>query len=234
MIYDCGVLRGAKKIDHQISEYTKNLGNSKIDMLVASHLHQDHVCGFETLMNGVGVRYVFLPYLLPIQRLLLALSESQYADQSYYDFIADPVSYLFERGVEKIILVGNCENNEYRGREIPNYDGSDDDLNINSEDLNDKSIQMPDDNDLRKVITKNDPQLLERYRNRLSIKSHQGIVSLRQKWNFRFFNPPTKGNLKLFEKCVTDILSGEAKLDNATLRTILADITHLDKLADCY
>lgn len=233
MVYDCGGLLGTKKIDHLISDYIKNLGDSKIDMLIASHLHRDHVCGFESLMRQAKVRYVFLPYLLPSQRLLLALSESPYADPSYYDFLADPVSYFFEGGAERVILVGS---GEYGKRDKSNdYVPPDDEFKVNSEDLNEASIQLPNDDTLKTVVSENDPQLLEsKYRNILSMKTHHGMVSLRQEWIFRFFAPPTKMNLKQFESCVMKILPRVKRLDNATLRSILTNQTDIDKLASCY
>ena len=94
MVYDCGELHGPMRIVNLIKDYKKNLNNTKIDMLVASHLHLDHVSGFDELLNNTRVRYVFLPYILPIQRLILAVSASAQANQSYYDFLADPVSYI--------------------------------------------------------------------------------------------------------------------------------------------
>lgn len=236
MVYDCGEIFGPKKITHLIDEYTNKLGNSKIDMLVASHLHSDHVCGFESLLKKVKIRYVFLPYLLPVQRLLLALSESLYADQSYYDFLADPVSYLVDRGAEKIILVGSGENDGYEKRYESDEDfPPDGEFEVNSEDLNEESIQLPNDDRLERVIGESDPQLLaSKYENILSIKSHHGMVSLKRNWVFRFFAPPTKRDLRIFESCVMHILPGTTKLDNATLKNILTNQADLDKLASCY
>ena len=105
MVYDCGELNGPNKIVNLIKDYKNKLGKSKIDMLIVSHLHWDHVCGFEELMKDIKVRYVFLPYLLPIQRLLLALSESANVNQPYYNFLIDPVSYFVKLGAENVILI---------------------------------------------------------------------------------------------------------------------------------
>jgi hypothetical protein len=236
MVYDCGNQYGPKKIDHLISDYTKSLKNSKIDMLVASHLHWDHVCGFDSLMKQAKVKYVFLPYLLPIQRLLLAISDSTYANQSYYDFLADPVSYFVERGAEKVILVGDGKNDKDSERNKSNDNtSSDEEFENNSEELNDESIRLPDNDELTAVIRENDPQLLKgNYKTHISVKSHNGLVSLKQKWIFRFFSPPTKMNFKKFETCIMNTLPGTKSLDNNTLKNILANKTDRDKLERCY
>ena len=237
MVYDCGELHGPMRIVNLIKDYKKNLNNTKIDMLVASHLHLDHVSGFDELLNNTRVRYVFLPYLLPIQRLILAVSASAQANQSYYDFLADPVSYIVERRVEKLILVGGGRNNEDLGRDMPTNDNHNDEgIGINSEDMNDESIQLPDDDGLRTVIAENDHQLLDdqKVNGHLSIKNHSGMISLKNKWVFRFFAPPTKKNLKGFENCVMKVLPGIKRIDSKTLRRILSNKNDRDKLERCY
>lgn len=236
MIYDCGELHGPNKIVDLIKGYKNKLGNSKIDMLIVSHLHWDHVCGFEELMKNTQVRYVFLPYLLPIQRLLLALSESTNANQSYYNFLIDPVDFFMERGAYKVILIRGKEGGEDLGRFEPNDDGlSNDEFGIDSEDLDDESIHLPDNDDLRAMVSDNDHQLLgEKFRTRLSFKNHSGLVSLKYKWVFRFFAPPTSKNLKRFEACVMKVLPGTRKIDYGTLRSILSSKSNLDKLKRCY
>ena len=236
MVYDCGELNGPNKIVNLIKDYKNKLGNSKIDMLIVSHLHWDHVCGFEELMRKTQVRYVFLPYLLPIQRLLLALSESANANQSYYNFLIDPVGYFVERSAEKVILIRGKEGGEDLGRFEPSDDGTPNESSgIDTEDLDDESIQLPDNDDLRKMVNENDPQLLgEKFKTHLSFKNHSGLVSLKHKWVFRFFAPPTNKNLKGLEACVMKILPGTREIDYGTLRNILSSKSDLDKLKICY
>lgn len=236
MVYDCGEFSGPNKIEKLVKDYKSNLSNSKIDMLVVSHLHRDHVCGFEELMKNIQVRYVFLPYLLPIQRLLLAISESANANQSYYNFLIDPVGYFVERRAERVILIGGKEGGEDSSRFDPTDDNtSNDGFEINAEDLTDESIQLPDNDDLKAMVNENDHQLLEStFNSRISFKTHAGLVSLKDKWVFRFFAPPTNKNLKGFESCVMKVLPGTKRIDSVTLSKILSNKNDLDKLRSCY
>ena len=237
MVYDCGELKGPNKIIDLIKNYKNKLSNSKIDMLVVSHLHWDHVCGLEDLMKGTHVRYVFLPYLLPIQRLLLALSGPANSNDSYYNFLIDPVSYFVERGVDKVILIGGKKGgDEELWKFEPNDDGmTNDGSGIDAEELDDESIHLPDSDDLRIIVRSNDGQLLdEKFKTRISFKKHSGLVSLKCNWNFRFFAPPTTKNLKEFETCVRKILPGAGKIDHGTLRKILNNKRGLGKLKSCY
>lgn len=236
MVYDCGELNGPAKIAKVVSEYKKNLGNKKIDMLILSHLHWDHVCGLEELMKNTCVRYVFLPYLLPIHRLILALKAPVEANQSYYSFLIDPVNYLINLGVEKVILVGGEKGEDNSGRFEPNdYSTRDEELDINGEDLNEESILLPDDEGLKAKVKENDDQLFNsEINNRLSFKNHSGLISLKGKWYFRFFAPPTKTNLKNFENCVENIIPGSRKINSETLSRILSKPQDLVKIKTCY
>ena len=74
LVYDCGELNGPNKIIDLIRDYKNRLGSSRIDMLIVSHLHWDHVCGFEELMKNTQVRYVFL--------LTRAITEPEHYDNN--------------------------------------------------------------------------------------------------------------------------------------------------------
>jgi beta-lactamase superfamily II metal-dependent hydrolase len=234
MVYDCGELRGITKISNVINEYKKTLVNSKIDMLILSHLHWDHINGLVELMKNTRVRYVFLPYLLPIQRLLLATNATNNADQSYYNFLIDPVNYLIELGAEKVVLIVGKGDEGDQARFEP-YDGdtSNQEFNISGDDFNDESILLPEDDDLAKTISEYDSQLLK-IKPKLSFKNDSRFISLKDRWVFRFFSPPTKVNLKNFENCVRKILPKTGKIDSHTLSIILSNRSNLDKLIGCY
>lgn len=219
MVYDCGSMKALNKISGIIGDYKSRLGNSTIDMLIISHLHLDHVNGIEELMKNTKVRYVFLPYLLPIQRLLLALSGYAHLPQSYLDLLLDPVSYLLELGADKVVLISgnNSENDERYERNNNEFPGGEFDLS--SEDLNDEAIKLSDNEDLRKMIRDYDNQLFEEnFEGKILLKNHNGLVSLRKKWVFRFFSPPTKQNLSQLEKCVKQILPNTGNINNVMLK----------------
>lgn len=236
MVYDCGELSGPKKILNLISDYKKDLGKSSIDMLVVSHLHYDHVCGLDELLRNAHVRYVFLPYLLPIQRLILAISKPVNANQSYYNFLMDPVSYFLEKGVETVILLGGKKGDKGPGKfDTTDNNSRNEGFDIDSEDFNNESILLPDDNDLREIILENDPQLIDPWFNTsILIKTHSGLVSLKNKWVFGFFVPPTDKNLKRFEGCIMRKFSQTKKINSAALRRILSNKSTLKELKKCY
>ncbi|SIM31170.1 MBL fold metallo-hydrolase [Cuniculiplasma divulgatum] len=235
MVYDCGSMKALNKISSIIGDYKSRLGNSKIDMLIISHLHLDHVSGIEELMKNTKVRYVFLPYLLPIQRLLLALGGHAHLTESYLNLLIDPVSYFLELGADKVVLISgnNSKNDERYERNNDEFPGGEFDLS--SEDLNDEAIKLSDNEDLRKMIRDYDNQLFEEnFEGKILLKNHTGLVTLRKKWVFRFFSPPTKQNLSQLEKCVKQILPNTGNINNVMLKKILLNKGHLDKLEKCY
>lgn len=141
-----------------------------------------------------------------------------------------------ELGAEKVILVGGKEGGEDLGRFEPNDDGAPNErLDIDAEDLDDKSILLPDNDDLTAKVSENDSQLLDaKFKTCLSFKNHSGMVSLNGKWVFRFFAPPTNKNLKKFENCVKKVLPGTKKIDSGTLSSILSNQNDLVKIKSCY
>lgn len=43
-------------------EYIKQIGLSKIDVMVLSHIHEDHVCGLEAILDQLTVGEILFPY----------------------------------------------------------------------------------------------------------------------------------------------------------------------------
>lgn len=116
-VYDCGSLTDSDRLSNEIQEFSRELGNRQLDLLVLSHLDADHVNGVDRLLrNTNGVRDVFLPYLSPLERLIFVVRYPN-QDESYYRLVADPVSALRTLGAENVFLVGESDE-----------DGSQDDL----------------------------------------------------------------------------------------------------------
>jgi len=100
-IYDCGAEK-RKHLYNIIRDYkNKELPSSKVDLLILLHLHDDHVSGLNVLLNGISVDTVILPYLSPIERLMVALRRND-LPLWFYEFLADPVDFLLEKGVARI------------------------------------------------------------------------------------------------------------------------------------
>jgi len=70
-VYDCG---GSKKgLDQEVKNYLRmDLRDDPLDAIFVSHLHRDHVSGFGRLLKKRRAKYVFLPYLTPVERLIIA------------------------------------------------------------------------------------------------------------------------------------------------------------------
>lgn len=205
-VYDCGSeQRNVSNLHSAIRNYKshKLLSRAKIDLLILSHLHDDHVIGLNVLLNErVSVDTAILPYLLPIERLMIALRGDDLPSW-FYDFLADPVSFLIERGVERIVLLG--------GREAisPEY------ISTNEESFGDEQginlDEMLDDEYLRNEVLENDGQLKKfLFRRRLLIKNHKRSLRAKGMWFFRFFNCKVKdSNLDLFEKRIKKIIKSD-------------------------
>lgn len=71
IIFDCGS-NSTKCIEEKIKDYLA-VGIKKIDLLIISHLHEDHVSGLDYLLNNITVDTVVIPYLIPYDRLLLQI-----------------------------------------------------------------------------------------------------------------------------------------------------------------
>lgn len=88
-IYDCG----SENRRHMLSVIRdfkrQKLTGSKVDLLILSHLHDDHVSGLSALFeNGTLVDTVVLPYLSPVERLMVSF-ENLAAPSWMYSFWAD-------------------------------------------------------------------------------------------------------------------------------------------------
>lgn len=61
-VFDCGSLN-EHYLQNAIDEYVQALPNKKIDMVVISHLHEDHFNGLVELASKAKINEIYLPYL---------------------------------------------------------------------------------------------------------------------------------------------------------------------------
>ncbi|HLN94435.1 MAG TPA: MBL fold metallo-hydrolase [Flavobacterium sp.] len=103
-VYDCGTDTGGTFLQDSISDFKRK--HQKIDLLIISHFHEDHVSGVQDLLAGIRCDRILIPYYTPIERLLLASSNPN-ATPNYLAFLADPISFLTNiADVGEVILVG--------------------------------------------------------------------------------------------------------------------------------
>lgn len=117
-VYDCGSTSPRRFLYREIDDLKALLPRvrsenvKRLDMLIVSHLHDDHVNGLEYLLNGVKVDTVVMPYTDSITRLL-ARDESL-GEEAFLDaFYANPVRWFVSRGVRRILLVGSPPEGDY-------------------------------------------------------------------------------------------------------------------------
>lgn len=198
-VYDCGS-ENRNLVNTSVRRYKQDVKDDKIDLLVISHLHSDHVNGLEELFKNFKIKDVILPYLTPIERLLIALRKTN-MPQWYYEFLSDPVSYLMEKGVNRVIIIGSEESN---GRppfpeDIPPYNPEAEPLNID---------KLSDDEELKEEIGKHDKNWIKYINKKLLIKNHNGYILAQNLWLFRFFNYKiTSSSLEQFHYCISNLIN---------------------------
>lgn len=117
-VYDCGSLSPRMFLDREIEDHrellTKVDGHRKLDLLVVSHLHDDHVNGIDRLLKDVKVDTVVMPYASEGLSLLARL-ESRDEDSFLEAFYADPIGWFSGKGVRRLIML-NADMRELEGR----------------------------------------------------------------------------------------------------------------------
>jgi glyoxylase-like metal-dependent hydrolase (beta-lactamase superfamily II) len=94
-----------------VSKFKKKyVVSGRIHLLILSHLHDDHISGLNDLLKRpqISIDLVVLPYIAPIERLIVALTKIS-LPKWFYDFWADPVQFLIENGVKRVMLLGGSE-----------------------------------------------------------------------------------------------------------------------------
>lgn len=121
-VYDCGTDSNKLFLRREIESFKPLLPSAgtpnekKINMLVISHLHDDHVNGLEHLLDDVEVDTVVMPY---IDDGLKSLPLVESTDDSDFlrTFYLDPVNWLASRGVRRILLLG-AEGTDTKGDDL--------------------------------------------------------------------------------------------------------------------
>lgn len=110
-VYDCGTESNKSLLRREIDDYKLLLPRKKLNLLVVSHLHDDHVNGLEYLLKDMKADTVVMPYTNEGLKLLARL-ESHSDDEFLQEFYADPVAWFLSKGVRRILLIGSEETPE--------------------------------------------------------------------------------------------------------------------------
>jgi ribonuclease BN (tRNA processing enzyme) len=115
VVYDCGSVSSGQFLQLSINDFKANY--NRIDLLVVSHLHEDHFNGIIDLINGISVDRVVLPYFPIINRLSLAAGFKG-DNQDYISFLNNPVSFFLSKGLDAITFIDQFKDKE-GGPELP-------------------------------------------------------------------------------------------------------------------
>lgn len=201
-VYDCGTDSSMAFLKSEIDSFKLLLPakEKKLDLLVISHLHDDHVNGLEYLLKDIKVDTVVMPYIDDGLKSL-PLVESSANSDFLRTFYVDPVNWFSLMGVRRVMLLG-AEGIEQKEINIPSeqsLDNDDSDFQVDPE-----SVLSTDSIDGTSIIY---------LRNRASIRSRSYC------WEFKF------ENLKLDPKLIDaykDIVKGYIG-KYKTLENILKD-----------
>jgi hypothetical protein len=113
-IYDCGAMsKYVSARDREIAKLVKRVGKQvRLDLLVISHMHADHVNGVEKLVTDgeLQVDTIMMPMVEMKERLLTYASVAHHDPISarstfYRELVADPVSAVSRFNPRNILLV---------------------------------------------------------------------------------------------------------------------------------
>ena len=100
-IYDCGTESPSNVLVQCIE--SNEINEQDIDLLIISHFHCDHISGIKLLISKVkSIKTVIMPYLSPIERLILAAKYLVSGETTNNLAFSNPASYLLDIAKGKI------------------------------------------------------------------------------------------------------------------------------------
>lgn len=224
-IYDCGSTNRKSDVERAVSAFSSRYNH--IHCAIISHLHEDHVNGFEYLLRDrVRIDRVIIPYFNPIERAYLLMTSRELPEDDWYiDFLRDPILFFTnQKQVKEVIVVGRGggEAGPDMGRTEP----------IVNPEFNDPFAafdKLEDEPDIREQVRAAEPNYKD-YGTKVKYVTHYNNVVIYNCWIFRFFNYLIQDYalLKDFEKCIRNIIS-----DNDML-SLFANSKKRKKARACY
>ncbi|NEU62694.1 MBL fold metallo-hydrolase [Paenibacillus sp. ALJ109b] len=225
IVYDCGS-NNINKLKEMISEFELRCNGNKIDVLMISHFHEDHINGIELLLSKFEVDTVILPYISNVEKALL-LAKPNYGKSQYsLEMLIDPVRFFLseERRVQRVVLIAP-------GSGTTSIDNEDFQIDNNDNNVF-NLVSIKEDSDLIEKLTVDTYYGEQLNRKKLFVLKHDQYMILRNIWKFKFFNLKTESTvLDKFEAEITSIL----ELDNIKeLNKQLKDESVREQIAECY
>ncbi len=225
-VYDCGTNSWQSLLDTRISEFIQSLGKtSTIEALIMSHMHSDHTSGLDKLLSRVHVDTVYLPYLLPSERIVIGWQEKEFLDTNpwFSVFLIDPANWFFSRGVNSVVFF------RQRLPENPESNfGSDNDSSNESDSENrPKQSDMPGASLISQL--EDDAKLMNSYLlyelstaapANLYFKKHNNRIESQGSF-MEFYNVCTDPKKVVALENAVKKLSGSSQIDQSVLKTVL-------------
>lgn len=232
MAYDCGTHSTESYLLNEISQFKKEINNNTgvLDLLIISHFDEDHVNKVSDLLSGIQCDTVIIPYVTAIERLWLVLAFDS-ENSEYISFLRDPIMFLNERGVKRIIVIGSGEN-------IEGFEG------INPDESGGPNIEPPNivnklakyKNSYRErmipfITSLTNPSMI----NNIDFCTDQGWLIIWNLWKFKFYNRKVEDDKlsKFLKYIVKQISQGSTHFTNNNLINLLK-ANNIEKLKKSY
>ncbi len=216
-VYDCGTDSSMTFLESEIDSFKLLLptNEKKLDLLVISHLHDDHVNGVECLLKDIKVDTVVMPYIDDGLKSL-PLVESSANSDFLRTFYLDPVNWFSLMGVRRVMLLGaeGIEQKEINIASERPLDNDDSDFQVDPE-----SVLRTDSVDETSIIY---------LRNLASIKCSKYC------WEFKFENLKLDSKLiDLYKNIVKDYIGKYKTLENILKDKKITKALRTDIIKNC-
>lgn len=109
VIYDCGSEKNEDRVNEMIDRYFEE--GEKIDALVISHLHEDHINGIPHLLKHCKVEKIYFPLITSANKVLMSIDcEIRKRNQFVTEFINNPeaaIGNLQSENKPELISIGD-------------------------------------------------------------------------------------------------------------------------------
>ena len=221
IVYDCGSFFDNELLNHEINDAFKP--NDTIDILVISHMDEDHISGIRQLLKAVRhVHFMFMPYTEPEELAFLAVkyesSRNENKHKDYIDTIRTFEDVISDKKIQNVIMLTDSDDDS--DSLIDNIDST--------EGVSSKfRFKFKRDEGKQENLEKISPK------RKIHAAKHDGLLDFRDAWNFRFYVRDDRDEKR--EKLHEDLTAIGLKITSfAELRNVLESKEDLKKLKAVY
>jgi hypothetical protein len=202
-VYDCGSVSTLSYLLESIIDFKAEY--KKIDLLMISHLDEDHFNGVIDLIKGIRVDTVILPYLPKIKRLAL-YSSYQGGDINYIQYLLNPVAFYANYDVKRILFINQGESDDGLVVGPPENIAPDGSIESQGELI----LKIPEQDD--RTFADYDDIQFEKEGVKIEVKMlpfDANLILEKKVWEFQFYHWKGSGerNIEKFEEQVTHLIA---------------------------